>query len=117
MPKSEDDFPLLIYTTLASEADAQSFVQHLVDRRLVACGTILHGARSIYRWKGQITNESEAFVILKSRHGRWAELQAEVRQEHPYDVPELIAVPATMGLPSYLQWIVDETRPDDVGTQ
>ena len=91
MPNPEDDFPLLVFTMLASESDAQSLVHHLVASRLVACGTIIGGARSIYRWKGEVASEAEVFVMLKSRRGRWEALQAEVQDKHPYDVPELIA--------------------------
>ncbi len=117
MPHPEDDLPLLVYTTLASESDAQSLVQHLVASRLIACGTIIPGARSVYRWNGAVTNAAETLVILKSRFGRWDELLAEVQRKHPYDIPELIAVPATIGLPAYFQWIVEETTPIDAETK
>ncbi len=116
MPHPEDDLPLLVYTTLANESDAQSLVQHLVTCRLIACGTIIPGARSVYRWNGEVISGAEALVILKSRYGRWDELLAEVQQKHPYDIPELIAVPAMIALPAYIRWIVEETTPIDAET-
>lgn len=115
MPNAEDDSPLLVFTTLANESDAQSLVHHLVTQRLAACGTIIGRVRSVYRWKGKMANEEESFVILKSRRSRWEALRAELQRKHPYEVPELIAVPASDGLPAYLRWIAAETAP--IGTE
>lgn len=108
MPKTEDDSPLMVFTTLPNEIDAKRLVQELLERRLIACGTILP-AQSVYRWEGQLHSEPEALVMLKSRQGRWDALEAAVTQSHPYDVPELLAVPATTALPAYARWINDET--------
>lgn len=102
----------MVFTTLANESDALSFVEELVGRRLIACGTILP-ARSVYRWEGRVTNETEALVMLKSRRGRLKELMDAASQRHPYDVPEVLAVPVEDGLPDYLQWMMDETRGGD----
>ncbi len=100
---------LVVLTTLGSADEARTFVRRLVEGRLVACGTVLGPATSIYRWKGAIEEAGETQVLLKTRRDRWDDLQRAVRQFHPYDVPELIALPVTVGLPGYLAWLERET--------
>lgn len=108
MLDTETDSPLVILTTLANESDAAKLITDLLEQRLVACGTILP-ATSLYRWKGAVTNEAESLVLLKSRRARWPALQQAVAANHPYDVPELLALPVEAGLPAYLQWVMQET--------
>src|SRR5260370_25841303 len=100
--------PLLVLITLASVDEARAFVRALVDARLVACGTLLPGATSIYRWEGAITEEPEVVVLLKTDAARWDALAAAVQQRHPYQVPELLALPVARGLPAYLSWLAAE---------
>ena len=100
---------LVVFTTVGSVEAARLLVRQLVDDRLVACGTVFEDALSIYRWKGELEETSEAFVILKTRKVRWDDLEARVRELHPYDVPELLAVPVERGLSSYLRWMADQT--------
>src|SRR2546422_2243558 len=88
---------LLVLTTLASEQDARALVTALVADRLVACGTLLPGARSIYRWAGKVTEETEVVVLLKTDARKWDALAAAVRAKHPYEVPELLALPVERG--------------------
>jgi periplasmic divalent cation tolerance protein len=99
---------LVVLTTLATEADARALVTDLVAARLVACGTLLPGARSIYRWEGKVTEEAEVVVLLKTDASKWEALSAAVRQRHPYDVPELLALPVARGLDRYLSWLASE---------
>ena len=99
---------LVVLTTLATDADARALVTELVAARLVACGTVLPGARSIYRWEGKVTEEAEVVVLLKTDGSKWEALSAAVRQRHPYDVPELLALPVARGLDRYLSWIASE---------
>lgn len=105
----EDSPFIVVLTTLGSAEDAHAFVRALVDRRLVACGTIVPGARSVYRWEGKIADEHEAIVLLKTRRDRWTELQQAARTLHPYKVPELLALAVSDGLPAYLDWVSSET--------
>ena len=105
----EDSPFIVVLTTLGSAEDAHAFVRALVDRRLVACGTIVSGARSVYRWEGKIADEHEAIVLLKTRRERWAELQEAARTLHPYKVPELLALAVSDGMPAYLDWVSSET--------
>ena len=99
---------LVVLTTLDNEADARAFVTALVAARLVACGTLLPGARSIYRWEGQMTEEAEVVVLLKTDASRWDALCAAVRERHPYEVPELLALPVERGFDRYLSWLTNE---------
>jgi len=98
-----------VFTTAPSAEAGRTIVRALVERRLVACGTVLPGAVSIYRWKGAVEQQDEAVVMLKTTAERWPALAAALPELHPYEVPELIAVPASAGLPAYLQWLSDET--------
>jgi periplasmic divalent cation tolerance protein len=99
---------LVVLTTLASDAEARQFVRGLVDDRLVACGTVLPEATSVYRWEGAVTEEHEAVVLLKTTAARWPALLEAIRARHPYQVPELLALPAAHGLDRYLAWLRDE---------
>ncbi len=96
-------------TTLGSADQARALVRRLVDQRVIACGTILPHAVSVYRWRGQVTEEEEVVVLLKTAKSRWPALEAAVKAQHPYEVPELLALPVTAGLDRYLEWIDSET--------
>ena len=100
---------LVVLTTLATVDEAASLVRSLLDRRLIACGTILPGARSLYRWEGKIADEQEVVVLLKTRSARLEPLEVAFSELHPYRVPELLALPVTAGLDKYLSWIGAET--------
>ncbi len=105
------DTPLLALTTLGSPDDAQRLVRALVDERVVACGTIVPGATSIYRWQGAVQEETEVLVLLKTMASRWDALRTAVRRHHPYQVPELIAVPVNHGLDTYVSWLAQAVTP------
>ena len=96
-------------TTAPSAAAAKRLVRALVERRLIACGTVLTGAVSIYRWQGAVVEEDEVVVLLKTTAERWAELAATLPGLHPYEVPELLALPVADGHPPYLDWVRAET--------
>jgi periplasmic divalent cation tolerance protein len=99
---------LLVLTTLGSAEDARTFVTGLVEDRLVACGTLLPGAASVYRWEGAITEEPEVVVLLKTDASKWDALSAAVTERHPYEVPELLAFPVERGMDLYLSWLTSE---------
>src|SRR5438105_13191693 len=96
---------LLVFTTFASEEDAARVVRVLVEERLAACGNLLPGARSLYRWQGKIADEREVVVLLKTRKQDWAALLSRLHELHPYQVPECIAVRVAAGAPTYLAWL------------
>jgi periplasmic divalent cation tolerance protein len=99
---------LVVLTTLKTLDEARRLVRSLVDDRLVACGTLVPGVSSLYRWQGSVAEESEVLVVLKTRASRWDALADAVRQRHPYEVPELLAVPVARGLDAYLTWVGEE---------
>jgi periplasmic divalent cation tolerance protein len=100
---------IVVLTTLASEAEAITLVKTLLERRLIACGTIVPAARSFYRWNGKIADETEVLVVLKTRSARVEALEVAFDELHPYKVPELLALPVTAGNAKYLSWIGAET--------
>ncbi len=100
---------VVVLTTVASEEEAVTLVRTLLERRLVACGTLYPGARSLYRWQGKLADEREVVVILKTRSARLESLKSAFADVHPYKVPELLALPVSAGLEKYLDWINGET--------
>jgi len=100
---------IVVLTTVASDEEAVKLVRELLDRRLIACGTLFPGARSLYRWQGKMADEQEVVLLLKSRSGRLDSLRAAFAELHPYKVPELLAIPVEGGLEKYLDWINSET--------
>ncbi len=100
---------LIVMTTVSSEDEAVALVRALLDQRLVACGTILPGARSLYRWEGKVADEREVVVLLKTRSARIEALEMAFGKLHPYKVPELLALPVTAGNAAYLGWLSSET--------
>lgn len=104
------DQSLLVMSNLPDSASAEALARELVELRLAACVNILPGVRSIYRWQGAIEEANEVTVFIKTATHRYPDLEAAVRRLHPYEVPELIALPIAAGLPPYLHWIAGETR-------
>lgn len=86
-----------------------AFTRKLVERRLAACGQNIAAIRSIYRWQGAIEDEGEARVALHTRLSLVPHIVALADDEHPYDVPCVIALPVVAGNPRYVQWVLDET--------
>jgi periplasmic divalent cation tolerance protein len=99
---------LVVLTTLSSEADARQLVSALLQARCIACGTLLPGARSLYRWEGEMKEETEVVVLLKTDASKWEALVAAIKKLHPYEVPELLALPVERGLDAYLSWLGSE---------
>lgn len=95
-------------TSLPPSADAAAFVGALLDARLIACGTLLPGARSLYRWEGRVEDAAETLVLLKTTAEQLPLLREHIPSLHPYQVPELLALPCTDGLPAYLEWVRGE---------
>ena len=100
---------VVVLTTVASAEEAEKLVRTLLDRRLIACGTLLPGARSFYRWEGKIADEQEVVVLLKTRSAVLHAIESAFVELHPYKVPELLALEVQWGLEKYLTWINDET--------
>ncbi len=102
---------LLVLTNMPDAASARVLAGALVEARLAACVNILGPCQSVYRWQGQIEEAAEVPVLIKTTTERYAALEAAIRAQHPYELPEIIAVPVKHGLPEYLAWVTNETTP------
>ncbi|HYC47687.1 MAG TPA: divalent-cation tolerance protein CutA [Burkholderiales bacterium] len=100
---------LLVFTNLPDRDAAMTLAQALVEKRLAACVNVLTGCTSVYRWKGEVERADEVPVLIKTRAARYQELEAAIRELHPYELPEVVAVPIVRGLPDYLDWVAEET--------
>ncbi len=96
---------IVVFSSCDSEEQAGRIARALVEQRLAACVNILPGARSVYRWKGEIEDGAEWLLIIKSRRGLMDQLRAIIGNIHTYEVPELLAVPVVDGSPAYLAWL------------
>jgi periplasmic divalent cation tolerance protein len=101
---------LLVLTNLPDRAAAERVADALIARKLAACVNILAPCRSVYRWKDAVQHDEEHPMLVKTTVERYPELEAAIRAEHPYELPEIVAVPIVRGLPAYLQWVESETR-------
>ena len=81
----------------------------LVEKQLAACVNLIPAVESVFRWQGKVTSESEVLAVFKTSAGRCRELESELRQMHPYDVPEVLALPVEHGSEAYLKWVCAET--------
>jgi periplasmic divalent cation tolerance protein len=100
---------LLVFTNLPDRESAERLAALLIERRLGACVNILAPCKSVYRWQGKIQQDEEHPLLIKTAKERYAALEAAIREGHPYELPEIIAVPLVHGLPAYLQWVESET--------
>ena len=96
----------LILTTFANEEDAAKAVSTLVEENVAACGTILPGARSIYRWKDAIEDNRESLVLLKTSVERYPDLERRLRAIHPYETPEIVALDPAAVSSEYARWVI-----------
>jgi periplasmic divalent cation tolerance protein len=101
---------LLVLTNLPDRAAAERLADALIEKRVAACVNILAPCRSVYRWKGAIEHDEEHPVLIKTTAERYPVLESAIRAAHPYELPEIIAVPIERGLPGYLAWVDAETR-------
>jgi periplasmic divalent cation tolerance protein len=98
---------LIILTTWPDAESARAAARKLVEEKLAACGNLVQGVESIYRWQGNIETSSEVMVIFKTIAARLIELEARIRELHSYEVPEILALPVGAGSLAYLNWVVE----------
>jgi periplasmic divalent cation tolerance protein len=101
--------PLLVLTNLPDRAAAERLANALIGGRFAACVNVLAPCHSVYRWKDALQHDEEHPVLIKTTDERYPELEQAIRAHHPYELPEIVAVPIERGLPAYLDWIVAET--------
>lgn len=105
---------LIVFCAVPASA-ADRLARLLVEERLAACVQALPGIRSTYRWEGAIEQAHEALLLVKTTTDRYAALERTLAAHHPHDVPEILAVDASAGLPAYLRWLVEETASGEPG--
>jgi periplasmic divalent cation tolerance protein len=105
--------PLLVLTNLPDAASAEKVANALIESRAAACVNVLAECHSVYRWQGRVETAGEIPLLIKTTVANYPLVEQIVRAQHPYDVPELIAIPITHGLPAYLDWLATETEQHD----
>jgi len=100
---------LLVLSSCPDAASAQALTTALLAERLAACVNGLPGAKSMYRWQNQVERDDEVLLLIKTRAALYPRLEALIKDMHPYELPEIIAVPIGMGSAEYLAWIDAET--------
>ena len=99
---------LILVCTCPDAATARRLAGGLLERKLAACVNILPEIRSMYRWQGELHDDSEALMVVKTVQSAYAEVEAWLLQHHPYDVPEVLAVQVQAGSAAYLEWVQNE---------
>jgi len=102
---NDDDALVVLSTVPARDGHAERLARLLVEAGVAACVNVLGPVRSIYRWNGELCDDLEQQLVIKTRVGRYAALEELLRNEHPYDVPEILALPVAAGGASYLAWL------------
>ena len=100
---------LIVITNCPDEETANHIALAVVEARLAACVNILPRVQSIYRWQGAVESAVEVPLLIKTTTATYPALEAAIRERHPYEVPEIIALPISAGLPAYLNWVAEET--------
>jgi periplasmic divalent cation tolerance protein len=103
---------LAVLTNVPDVETAQRIARELVSQGLAACVNILPGVQSVYRWQGSVEEAHEIPLLIKTSAARYPALEAALKALHPYEIPEIIALPITAGLPAYLAWVASETTKD-----
>ena len=102
---------LVVLTNVPDQTVAERLARDLVARRLAACVNLLAPCRSIYRWEGEVQQDEEVPLLIKTTRARYPALEAAIREGHPAELPEIVAVPVECGLAAYLDWVSTETTP------
>jgi periplasmic divalent cation tolerance protein len=101
---------IVVLSTCATEADAERLARALIAGRLAACVNVVPGVRSFYHWKGEIESNGEFLLLIKTSRELFGALRAEMETLHPYEVPEVLALPVVAGAESYLAWLQANLR-------
>ena len=102
--------PIVVLVTTPNREVAERIARRLVEARLAACINIVDGTKSMYWWKGKIEEDNEVLMIIKTRLDLFNELVEEVKKNHVYEVPEVIALPIIIGYRDYIDWLEEETK-------
>jgi periplasmic divalent cation tolerance protein len=100
---------LLVITTLPNADAAAELAKNVVGERLAACANLIPALRSIYKWQGKVQDENEVLVLFKTRQQHYENLKSRILELHPYQLPEVLAIPVEQGYAAYLDWLAAET--------
>jgi periplasmic divalent cation tolerance protein len=103
---------VLVLTTIAAEADGTQLARALVDERLAACVNVLPAMTSVYRWKGQVEQDREQQIVIKTTADRLPALEARIRELHAYELPEFLVLSTAGGSLAYLAWVEESVAPE-----
>lgn len=109
-PSLENSSAVLVLTNMPDQGSAENIARELVAKKLAACVNLLAPCQSFYQWHGKLETATEIPLLIKTTSLRYPELEQAIRELHPYELPEIIHVPVTGGLPAYLTWLHQETR-------
>jgi periplasmic divalent cation tolerance protein len=101
---------LVILCTVPDRGSGERIARSLVQERLAGCVNLVPGVVSIYRWEGEVKQEDELLLIIKTAAGRFEAVRAAITKLHPYDIPEVIALPIAEGDPKYLAWLTENSK-------
>lgn len=110
MTETETAAEVVVLVTVPSREEGERIAEAVVTERLAACVNVVGPIRSIYRWQGALCRDDEHLLLIKSAGDRYAALQARLLALHPYETPEVVALPIVAGSEKYLRWLRDETR-------
>jgi len=101
---------LIVFSTVGSEEEGVKIAENLVEAKMAACVNIVPRLRSIYRWKGEVCDNPEVLLIIKTRKDLFEKAKERIMKLHSYEVPEVIAIPIVSGSESYLNWLLEVTQ-------
>lgn len=111
------DEVLLLLTNMPDRDSAQRMAHTLIENHAAACVNILAECSSVYRWQGEVESAKEIPLLIKTTRSAYPRLEELIRSQHPYELPEIIAVSVEAGLPAYLQWVAQEVSPINIATK
>ena len=101
---------LLVMSMFPDAEDARRIARTLVEEQLAACANLIPGAESIYWWKGVIESSSEVLAFFKTTEDQYQCFESRLKELHPYETPEIVAIQPSDGLPAYLQWVMENVK-------
>jgi periplasmic divalent cation tolerance protein len=110
-PRCDVMGPVVVLTALGAPPEAQQIARTLVEERLAACVNVVPGVMSVYRWKGNVEQEPELILVIKTLAERVDALKARLLELHPYELPEVVVIPIAGGHAPYLAWLEEQVRP------
>jgi periplasmic divalent cation tolerance protein len=105
------DEVLMVFTTMPDAAQAQDLARVLIESHTAACVNVMSGCHSLYRWQGAVESAGEIPLLIKTTRSRYPDLERELRAHHPYELPEIVAIPVVAGSLAYLDWVRSSVAP------